>query len=116
MEWKLALDATIAEWEVIRDNIGKANPVDLVTEINAVCELCDKASHEADQPGHRCRYCIVFGTDRGCRDLRLELTQSLLDEDWESSRAQVDEVLRIFRETATEKRTWRHTTRGGGVP
>ena len=46
MNWTEAIDSTVRQWNQIRSSIGTASEVELLTEINAVCDLCAKSLND----------------------------------------------------------------------
>lgn len=100
MNWTEARDRELAHWSAIRDAIGSASPVELLTEINAADAFCDKAKQEnveiggasstAEDPCPRCLFYQQFG---GCRETSGRMSESVAIQDWEGLRAQVDEVI-----------------------
>lgn len=100
MNWSEARDRELAHWTAVRNAIGTASPVELLTEINAADAFCDKAkqetvaiggtSHAAESPCPRCLFYQQFG---GCRETSGRMSESVAAQDWEGLRAQVDEVM-----------------------
>ncbi len=93
MEWTEARDRTLATWQQILDGVGSEDSLKLVTRVNEVCELCDKAREEAGSDAERCDHCIVFGSARRCADARLAITETLLDGDFEQARQAISAVI-----------------------
>ncbi len=92
MNWSEARLRTIKEWERIRDHLDDIEPVELLTEINAMNSLCDKA--EEDAHGHgRCGYCIGFHQFGGCESITAELSLAVADKDWPEVRKLVREYM-----------------------
>ena len=88
MNWSEARDKTLAEWARIRDHLEEIEPLELLTEINAMNTLCDKAEEQAHGRG-RCDYCVGYHQFGGCGDITAEMNRSLLDKDWPALRRQV---------------------------
>jgi hypothetical protein len=98
--WTEARDRELAHWSAIREAIGSASPVELLTEINAADAFCDKAKqetveigstpHAAGEPCPRCLFYQQFG---GCRETSGRMSESVAAHDWEGLRAQVEEVI-----------------------
>lgn len=103
MDWNQALRSTIKQWEAIRDSIGTAHEIELLTEINAVCDLCEKAREEScAETGFfydRCRYCIAFQQFGGCQEISARMSQAVVEKDWPRLRNLVDETLHALTTT-----------------
>ncbi len=97
MDWQQARERTFEKWRRIRDGIGTGDPVELLAELNAVCDLCEKAREVAGRDGERCAHCVVFGTPESCKDARFEVGEALLDCDLEQARSLVEEVIERVR-------------------
>lgn len=97
MDWNQALRSTIRQWEAIRSCIGNAHEIELLTEINAVCDLCEKAEEEScAHTGFfydRCRYCIAFQAFGGCQEISARMSEAVVQKDWPRLRHLVDETL-----------------------
>lgn len=97
MDWNQAMRSTIRQWEAIRDSIGSAHEIELLTEINAVCDLCEKARTEAcaetGAPFDRCQYCLAFQRFGGCQEISARMSEAVVEKDWPRLRHLVDETL-----------------------
>ena len=93
MEWQEAREQTLAIWFAIRDNIGKADPLDLLTEINAMCALCEKADEEAGGPYNRCHYCLFYQQFGGCLAVNAVMSECVVARDWDRLRVKVEEFI-----------------------
>jgi len=105
MSWREARDRELNHWTAVRDAIGNASPVDLLTEINAADAFCETARHEtvaigaaavpgmAHAPGEPCPRCLFYQQFGGCRETSGRMSESVATQDWEGLRAQVDEVI-----------------------
>jgi hypothetical protein len=93
MKWQEARDQTLDMWRDIRASIGTADPVDLLTEINVVCSLCEKAQEEAAGEIPKCRYCLASQQFGGCHGISSEMSLRVAERDWERLRELVDEFV-----------------------
>jgi len=103
MNWTEARDRELAHWSAVRNAIGSASPVELLTEINAADAFCDTAKHETvaigtvaaagHAPGEPCPRCLFYQQFGGCRETSGRMSESVATHDWEGLRAQVDEVI-----------------------
>jgi len=104
MDWNQALRTTIRQWQVIRDSIGSAHEIELLTEINAVCDLCEKARDEScaetGAPFDRCQYCRAFQQFGGCQEISARMSEAVVEKDWPRLRSLVDETVRALTATA----------------
>lgn len=101
MQWRQALDETITLWERIRDGIGSADELQLLSDINAVCSLCEKADVEAhEEGGRRCDHCLVLRQWGGCQEINGLMSEKVAEKDWDGLRELVDEFIRRLRSTA----------------
>jgi hypothetical protein len=92
MSWEEARDRELAHWVTIREAIGSASPVELLTEINAADAFCQKVREEADGPIDYCPRCLFYQQFGGCRVTGSRMSESVAAHDWDALRAQVDEV------------------------
>ena len=94
MTWKEAQEGTIRQWESIRDAIGTADTVTLLTEINAVCDLCEKSDEvKGETPFGRCDYCLFYQQFGGCREVSARLSELTVDGRLDEVRALVDDMI-----------------------
>jgi hypothetical protein len=94
MSWEEARTRELAHWLAIRDGIGTAAPVELLTEINAADAFCERAREEtADDPAGLCSRCLFFQQFGGCRATGGRMSERVAEGDWEGLRALVDEVI-----------------------
>jgi hypothetical protein len=103
MSWREARDRELTHWAAVRDAIGNASPVELLTEINAADAFCETAKHETvaigaaaapvHSPGEPCPRCLFYQQFGGCRETSGRMSESVATQDWEGLRAQVDEVI-----------------------
>ncbi len=97
MSWEEARTRELAHWLAIRDSIGTAAPVELLTEINAADAFCDKAREEAGSPINACARCLFYQQFGGCRATGSRMSEQVAAHDWEGLRALVDEVIARIR-------------------
>ena len=93
MTWKEAINGTVRQWTTIRDAIGVAEPVDLLAEINAVCDLCEKSEAEAGSAIERCRYCLFYQQFGGCQEMSGRMSEAVIEKDWDRLRLLVDQMI-----------------------
>ncbi|HKV09930.1 MAG TPA: hypothetical protein VJ725_17455 [Thermoanaerobaculia bacterium] len=93
MTWTEAIHGTVRQWTTIRDSIGTAPPVDLLTEINAVCDLCEKSEAEAGSGIERCRYCLFYQQFGGCQEVSGRMSEAVVEQDWDRLRQLVDQMI-----------------------
>ena len=97
MNWTEAIDGTVRQWNHIRDSIGTASEVELLTEINAVCDLCAKSEEEAGSGIGRCEKCLFYQQYGGCRELSAHMSEAVIAKDWNRLRRLIDETIRGMR-------------------
>jgi len=100
MSWREARDRELAHWAAVRDAIGIASPVELLSEINAADAFCEKSKQEtvalgstSHATGDPCPRCLFYQQFGGCRETSGRMSESVAMQDWEGLRAQVDEVI-----------------------
>lgn len=93
MSWEEARNRELAHWSAIRDAIGVAAPVELLTEINAADALCEKARKEAGSPIDYCTRCLLYQQVGGCRETSARMSERVAARDWTGLRAMVDELV-----------------------
>jgi hypothetical protein len=94
MTWNEAKQGTIRQWEAIRNAIGKSDRVELLTEINAVCDLCEKSDQEAGTPFARCDYCLFYQQFGGCLEVSARLSELVVSDKLDEVRTIVDDMIR----------------------
>lgn len=102
MDWQEAKDSTIRDWRRIRDAIGTAEEFELLTDINAVCDLCEVAKAEAAGEPGRCGYCLAFQQFGGCQAANLAMSEMVVDKDWEQLGDLVDDFIAALETTETQ--------------
>ena len=100
MSWEEARDRELAHWATLRDAIGSASPVELLTEINAADAFCEKVREETDGPVDYCARCLFYQQFGGCRETGSRMSECVAAHDWEALRAQVDAVTAHLRALA----------------
>ena len=94
MTWNEAKEGTIRQWTSIRDAIGTADTVTLLTEINAVCDLCEKADEaKGGTPFGRCNYCLFYQQLGGCQKVSATMSELVASRRWDEVRALVDDMI-----------------------
>jgi len=93
MSWNEAREGTLRQWYAIRGMVGTADTVALLTEINAVCDLCEKADQVAGTGIGRCQYCLFYQQFGGCLDVSARLSEGVVEKDWEAVRALIDDMI-----------------------
>lgn len=98
MTWKEAKEGTLRQWMAIRDLIGDTDTVTLLTEINAVCDLCEKTDEMAGTPYGRCDYCLFYQQFGGCREVSAQLSELVVANQLKDVRVLVDDMIRKTQE------------------
>lgn len=93
MNWQEAKDSTLDLWGRIRSSIGTAESVELLTEINAICDLCEVADTEAHGDPDRCHFCPAYEQFGGCREVSARLSELVVDQQWEELTRTMDEFI-----------------------
>lgn len=95
--WQEARDRTVQLWSDIRASLGRAHPTDLLTDINLICPLCERAEAEREdlqQPStDRCAFCIAYSQAGGCRQVCAEISTRVAERDWEAAREIADRFI-----------------------
>lgn len=97
MTWSEAIEGTVDQWTAVREAIDRADELELLTEINAVVDLCDKAEEEAGSPFGRCRRCLFYQQFGGCQELCGHMSEAVVEKDWSRLRHLVDETIHGLR-------------------
>ena len=93
MSWEEARTRELAHWSAIRDAIGTASQVELLTEINAADAFCERSREETADPAGLCARCLFYLQFGGCRESGGRMSERVVERDWEGLRAMVDEVI-----------------------
>lgn len=101
MEWSEAKERTLGSWRRLRDSIGTADELELLVQINAICELCEKAREEAGGRFPKCDYCLASRQFGGCRGINAEMSDRVAAKDWDRLRDLVDEFIAALLELDT---------------
>ena len=101
--WEEARHRELAHWSAIRDAIGVAAPVELLTEINAADAFCGKAREGAEGPIDYCPRCLFYQQFGGCHEMSGRMSERAAAGDWEGLRAQVDEFMLHLRALAVPR-------------
>jgi hypothetical protein len=96
MNWQEAKESTLRLWQSIYDSVGTADPVQLLTEINAIGDLCSLAKEEAETQHElaKCNYCPAFQQFGGCREVSGILSELVAERKWEELRANIRQFMR----------------------
>jgi len=87
VNWREARDLTLETWVALGESIGQKDELALLTEINAVCDLCSKARDEAgSDPTGRCEYCLFYQQFGGCHAVNEEMSERVVKGDWDGLR------------------------------
>ena len=90
MDWKEAKENTLAYWRSLRESLDDLDEVELLREINAVNDLCDKAKEESQGDLHRCNSCIALQQFGGCMGISLQMSEAVVDHDHERLEMLID--------------------------
>lgn len=94
MDWNEAIDRTLEAWYQLRASIGEgADEVELLTEINAACSLCEKADQEKREGETKCDRCRAANDFGGCSGINLEMSECVVSKDWDGLRKLVDQFI-----------------------
>lgn len=86
MTWQDARQSTVGLWRRILASVGEADEVELLSEINAACALCEAADEVAAGRPDRCRYCLASDQLGGCKEINFEMSERVVERDWEGLR------------------------------
>jgi hypothetical protein len=91
MNWQEAKLSTLQMWRSIYDSVGRADSVALLTEINAITDLCAVAKEEAAATDDlaKCHYCPAYEQFGGCREVSAHLSELVARRDWPELRARI---------------------------
>jgi hypothetical protein len=99
LNWKEAQQKTLEMWRGIPAAIDRQDELELLTEINAVCDLCETAVKESESGGvDRCDYCLHYQQFGGCQGVSLMMSEAVVTKEWEELRALVNEFIRQVEE------------------
>ena len=74
LKWRTARDETLVLWQNIRGMIDEPDEIELLTEINALCALCEVANAEEPKTLTCCERCLAYQQFGGCRGVNLKST------------------------------------------
>ena len=92
-DWEQARQKTLDHWINVRDAIGKADPVELLQEINLTNELCSEAKRVAHGRWGRCDYCLASQQFGGCAGISLKMSECVVEYRWTELRHLVDRFI-----------------------
>lgn len=94
MNWKEAQESTIRQWQSIRDSLDLADTVTVLTEINAVCDLCQKSDEvKGEIPFGRCDYCLFYQQFGGCSEVSGRMSELVAAGRRDEVRALVEDMI-----------------------
>lgn len=93
MNWEEARNRELVHWAAVRDAIGTAAPLELLTEINAADAFCEKAREETDGAIDYCARCLFYQQFGGCRETSAQMSEHAAAGDWDGLRARVEELI-----------------------
>lgn len=96
MTWTEARDGTLKYWITIRDAVGVMDAIELLAEVNAVNDLCEisrDAAADSGNPFDRCSYCLFYQQFGGCQAFSAELSERIVDHDWDKVRSMIDDMI-----------------------
>jgi hypothetical protein len=101
MNWEEAKQSTLRLWRSIHDSVGRADAVSLLTEINAISDLCELAKEEATTRRDlaKCHYCPAYEQFGGCREASGLLSELAARRDWPELRLQIASFIRQLERT-----------------
>jgi hypothetical protein len=102
LNWKEAQQKTLDMWRGIRAAIDREDELELLTEINAVCDLCEMAVEESGSGGvDRCDYCLHYQQFGGCQGVSLRMSEAVVSKEWQELRALVNDFIRQLEDLET---------------
>lgn len=90
MSWEEARNRELAHWSAVREAVGTASQVELLTEINAADALCEKSRAEAGEGLSFCDRCLFYQQFGGCREVTGRMSDRAAARDWEGLRELLD--------------------------
>ena len=95
MNWEAAKQSTLEMWRSIHASVGTADPVTLLTEINAVTDLCALAKEEAAAKSDlvKCHYCPAYEQFGGCREVSAALSELVARREWTELRKRIEDFI-----------------------
>lgn len=105
--WQTAKQETLALWLRIREMVDDPDEIELLTEINAICALCEVAkaddsevadSEADDSEVHgRCAHCLAYQQFGGCGAVNGEMSELVAERDWNGLSVMVDRFVESLR-------------------
>lgn len=102
MEWNEAKSNTLDTWGRIRRAVDKKDELELLTEINAICDLCVAAKQDAGEGNEPCPHCPAYEQFGGCRQVNAEMSALVVEKDWDGLRQAVDDFIADLRDMDVE--------------
>ncbi len=93
LDWQAAKEETLALWLKIREMVDKPDEITLLTEINAICDLCDVAEASEPEVFGRCERCIAYQQFGGCQGINAEMSERIVERDWKGLAVLVDRFI-----------------------
>jgi hypothetical protein len=95
MNWEEAKQSTLRFWRSIYDSIETADPIELLTEINTITDLCEVAKEEAETVHDlaKCHYCPAYEQFGGCRPASAALSELVAERNWPELRLRIGEFI-----------------------
>jgi hypothetical protein len=95
MNWEEAKHSTIDLWRSIHASVGTADSLSLLTEINAVTDLCALAKEEASAKNDtaKCSYCPAYEQFGGCREVSAALSELVARREWGELRGRIESFI-----------------------
>ncbi len=93
MDWTEAKEGTLELWRNIRRMLDEPDEMSLLTEINAMCDLCERAKEQDSDSLDMCRSCLAYQQFGGCRGVNLEMSERCVARDWEGLRVLIDDFI-----------------------
>lgn len=90
LAWRQARDETLELWRKIRRMLDEPDGLELLTEVNAICALCEAANQEEAPDLTRCERCLAFQQFGGCQQINLEMSERIVERNWGALRDLVD--------------------------
>jgi len=97
MDWEEARNRELAHWSAVRESVGGASQVELLTEINAADALCDKSRAEAGEAPDFCGRCLFYQQFGGCREVTGHMSDRAAARNWEGLRELLDGYIAYLR-------------------
>lgn len=78
LEWEAARESVAEIWRRIHERAGTVDEIDLLTDINAVCDFCSVAKEASGNALDPCPYCPFYEQFGGCRAITLAIGERLV--------------------------------------